>query len=350
MRGGETTDEVFRYSATITKAEQNSDGDWIFDSVASLPGKDLQGEEMDPMGLETDYFFGKGLPKGAGGYIGYDHTPGVIVGVPLDGKISPSGFRLRWKGIKTPFMQKIVDQMKALSEIGWPRRYGMSVEGVVRERDPEDPSKIRRAFIRNVDLTPTPVHPGAWTDFAKSLSASSVVEYHPDYGVAEALRGWAETVAGIARGDTALGRNPYFRADGRFRRDRDLDYFRDVHALPEGQVMRLARYALSRQDMVLKALTATTHSGPGDGAPLIPQSLAGSQEEGADKAAALRRHLMRWKRTHPEDPHITQGGHLVGGAREIAKHFLSCERRSQEESTQILRVLRQLGILKDVAS
>ncbi len=344
------TDEVFRYSAEITKAEQNSEGDWVFDAVASLPGKDLQGEGMDPMGLETDYFFGKGLPKGAGGYIGYDHKPGVIVGVPLDGKISPSGFRLRWKGIKTAFMQQIVDQMRALREAGWPRRYGMSVEGVVRERDPEDPSKIRRAFIRNVDLTPTPVHPGTWTDFAKSLSAASVVEYHPDYGVAEAVSGWAQTVAGIARGDTALGRNPYFRADGRFRRDRDLDYFRDVHGLPEGQVMRLARYALSRQDALLKALVATASRGPGDGQPLVPQSLAGSQEEGTDRLASLKRHLLRWKRSHPGDQHITSDGRLVGGAREAAKHFLGCEHRNQDEAVVILRLLRELGVLRDATA
>ena len=344
------TDEVFRYSADIIKAEKNDKGDWIFEAVASLPTPDLEGETMNQTGLETDYFFGKGLPEGSGGLINYDHDPSTIVGVPLEGQISPSGFRLRWRGLKTKFMEKIVDQMRAMKEAGWPRRYGMSVEGVVRQRDPEDPSKILRAFIRNVALTPTPVHPGTWVDFAKSLTATSVVEYHPDYGVAEALRGWAQTVAWIARGETTLGRNPYFRADGRFRRDRDLDYFREVHNLPEGQAMRLARFALSRQDTVLKALVAAAHSGPGDGTPLIPQSLAGSQEEGADMAAALRTHLLRFKRAHPEDPHITQDGRLVGGAREIATHFLACEHRPKEDVSAILRVLRGLGIARDAAS
>lgn len=326
-----TADEIFRYSAEITKAEQDDKGDWVFDAVASLPGKDLQGEQVDPMGLETDYFFGKGLPK-SGGFINFDHDPTTIVGVPLEGKLSPSGFRLKWKGLKTKFMEKIVDQMRAMKEGGDLRRYGMSIEGIVKERDEEDPSKIKRAFIRNVALTPTPVHPGTFVEFAKSLTAASVVRFDPAYGQAAAIRTWVDTLADIATGRVPIRRNRYFRADGRFRRDRDVAYFQDVHGLPEGAALSLARYVLSRQDAVLKALTAA------DGAPLIPQSLN-------DPYHATLHHLQKWRATHPTDPHISAGGNIVGGDRAVAQHFLVCEKRPRREVEAIVRLLHDTSVL-----
>lgn len=218
-----------------------------------MPGRDLEGEEVLPNGLEIDYFLGKGVPKGAGGYINYDHDPTTIVGVPLEGKITPQGFWLKWKALKTKFMEKIVEQMKALKEAGGLRRYGMSVEGIVKQYDPETKT-VKRAFIRNVALTPTPVHPGTWVDFAKSLTASSVIEYHPYYGQTEALRGWVNTVADIATGKVLIKSNPYFKPDGTFKRDMDIAYFKDVYDLPDVAALELARYALSRQNEIIKTL------------------------------------------------------------------------------------------------
>lgn len=248
----EGIERSFRFSVPLTKATQTDNGDWLFEGMASMPGRDIEGEEILPEGLDIDFLLGKGLPEGAGGYINYDHDPSTIVGVPLEGRITPQGLWLKWKGLKTKFMDKIVDQMRALKETGL-RRYGMSVEGVVKQYDPSQ-RRILRAFIRNVALTPTPVHPGTWVDFAKSLTKDTVLEYSPHYGQPEALRKWVQTVGGIVRGELILKSNPYFSADGTFTRDGDVLFFRDVCGLDGFSALEVARYALSRQNDLVKAL------------------------------------------------------------------------------------------------
>lgn len=309
------------------KAEQNQDGDWIFEGIASLPGKDLQGEEVLPEGLEIDYLLGKGLPPGAGGYINYDHQPETIVGVPLDGKIDRNGFWIKWKALKTPLMQKIVEQMKAMKEAGWPRRYGMSIEGVVKEYDQNDPSRIKRAFIRNVALTPTPVHPGTFVDFAKSLSSGAQVSYQPMDERRRAILGWSQDVADIRlRRVLIKSNNPYFHRDGTFRKDRELDYFMDVHGLPETQAAWCAWYASKREQTVSKSIQK------------LAESLRGGPR--GHPLEIVHRHLKEFKNKHPDCPHLTEDGRIKGGLREAAHHFYNCEKRNGSEVNAILEIIR----------
>ncbi len=308
----------------MIKAEANNDGTYTLEGLASLPGRDLQGEDVDPHGLDIDYFLGKGLPKGAGGYINYDHDPTIIVGYPEEGKIGPQGFWLRWRTLNTPFVHKVMEQLRALKEAGWPRRYGMSIEGVVHERDPENPAIIRRAFIKNVALTPTPVHPGTFVDFAKSLTATSRVTMDPTYGRAAAIRGWIADVAAIRRGHVPLGRNPYFTADGRLKRDRDAAYFADVWGQDPGSALALARYALSRQPSVCKALPRP------------------------DPVRRWQAYFRHQRQRDPTDPHLTPAGYLQGGDRAVAAHFLHCEGRSRGETVHLVRQLHGLPVIRPV--
>ena len=280
-----------------------------------MPGKDLQSEEVDPNGLDIDYFLGKGLPKGAGGYINYDHDPHLIVGYPEAGKIGPQGFWVRWHTLNTPFVRQIMEQMRALKDAGWPRRYGMSIEGVVNERDPENPQFIRRAFIRNVALTPTPVHPGTFVDFAKSLSAASQIRLDPRFGVEAALRGWVADVAGIRKGLVPVRRNPWLRADGCLRPERDVAYFRDRWGVDPATALELAHYAARHEAALHKAL------------------------EGASAWSRMQAHLRRHRRRDPTDPHVTPQGRIQGGDRAVAAHFLTCEGRSRAETVRLVRWL-----------
>jgi hypothetical protein len=322
------TDKAFQFGATIMKAEQDKDGDWVFEGVASLPGKDLQGEEVIPEGLEIDYLLGKGLPPGAGGFINYDHQPETIVGVPLDGKIDRNGFWLKWKALKTPLMQKIVEQMKAMKEAGWPRRYGMSIEGVVKEYYKNDPSRIKRAFIRNVALTPTPVHPGTFVDFAKSLSAGSVVAYQPIDTRRQAVLGWSQDVLDIANGRVLVkSHNPYFRRDGIMKRDRHLDYFRDVYGMSESQAAWCAWYAATRESLLVKSLQQ------------LHQGL--TERSRGHPLDVIQAHLRDYKATHPDCPHVTEDGRIKGGLRTAARHFYGCEHRSGAEVNAILALMRE---------
>lgn len=297
------------------KAEAQADGTYVLEGLASLPGRDLQGEEVQPEGLDIDYFLGKGLPQGAGGYINLDHDPHTIVGYPLAGKIGPQGFWVKWRTLNTPLVHRIMEQMRALKEAGWPRRYGMSIEGVVQERDPENPALIRRAFIRNVALTPTPVHPGTFVDFAKSLAPTSQIALDPEFGVRAALHGWVADVAAIRQGLVTTARNPYFRRDGRFRRDAEEAYFRERWGVAPGAALQLAHYVARQEGAVQKAITV---------------QLAW---------ATAQRHLRRWRQRDPTDPHLTAQGTIRGGDRAVAAHFFTCEGRSRAETVRWVRRL-----------
>lgn len=297
------------------KAEAQTDGTYVLEGLASLPGRDLQQEEVDPQGLDIDYFLGKGLPRGAGGYINLDHDPHTIVGYPEAGKIGPQGFWVKWRTLNTPLVHQIMDQLKALKEAGWPRRYGMSIEGVVQERDPENPQFIKRAFIRNVALTPTPVHPSTFVDFAKSLTAQTQVTLDPAYGVEAALRGWVADVAAIRSGQVTLRANPYFRANGRLRPDRDEAYFTDRWGLDPGAALTLAHYVARHEAPLHKAWTAL------------------------EAQRALRTHLRRQRQRDPTDRHLTPQGQIRGGDRAVAAHFLTCEGRSRADVVRLVQLL-----------
>ncbi len=321
-------DQSFHFGATIMKAEQDKDGDWVFEGLASLPGRDLQGEETIPDGLEIDYLLGKGLPPGAGGFINYDHDASTIVGIPLDGKIDRNGFWLKWKALKTPLMAKVVDQMKAMKESGWARRYGMSIEGVVKEYDPKDPSRIKRAFIRNVALTPTPVHPGTFVDFAKSLAAGASVSYQPVDQRRRAVLGWVKDVTDISERNVIIkSHNPYFYPNGQLRADQQLAYFEDVYDLNESQASWCAWYATTREKPLLKSIQK------------LKRSLSGGSR--GHPLDVIRDHLISYKSSHPDCPHITNDGQIKGGARGAANHFYQCEHRRGAEVNAILSLLRQ---------
>ena len=332
MKGGETMEKSFQFGAEIVKSEQDDNGDWIFEGIASLPGRDIQGEEVVPSGLEIDYLLGKGLPPGAGGFINYDHQPETIVGIPLEGKITPQGFWLKWKALKTPLMKKIIEQMKAMKEAGWPRRYGMSIEGVVKQYDKNDPTRITRAFIRNVALTPTPVHPGTFVDFAKSLAAGAMVEYRPLDERRLAISKWSRDVADIHTGNLIVkSNNPYFHRDGTFKRDMDVSYFMDVHGLSENQALWCARYALSREPLILKSLD---------------ERFTKLQRSRGHPIDVIRDHLREHKQKNPNCPHINEDGTIKGGLRNAARHFYGCERRNGTEVNAILSLLKDSGLVK----
>ena len=56
------------------------------------------------------------------------------------------------------------------------RRLGFSVEGAIEERDPTNPSVVRKASVREVAITRCPINTGTGLDvLAKSLSAGSAV-------------------------------------------------------------------------------------------------------------------------------------------------------------------------------
>lgn len=145
--------------------------------IVSTDHLDQQGERLIQEGLDFGPFMSKG-------YFNDNHLreAGKGVGVPQraelvtlkDGKKGwyVEGVLLEGHGPS----DEIWSMAKALERSGTNRRLGYSVEGAIVERDPENPSTVRKAIVREVAVTRCPVndHTGLAV-LAKSLSAGHAV-------------------------------------------------------------------------------------------------------------------------------------------------------------------------------
>lgn len=268
-----------------------------------------------------------------------------MVGIPIDGNMNRRGLFLKWKALKTKFMDRILDQMKALEKAGNPRRYGMSIEGVVKETDPIDPTIITKAYIRNVALTPHPVNPHTWVKFAKSLSGNATVSYNGDDGKFPSIREWVNSVVDILSGVKTVGReNRYFKQDGSFKIDGDINFFKSYCNLDEAAATWCSRFALSRQSEMLKSINSTLSKYQ-----MIPENLIlsniGDITPNVDPYIVTFKHLRTWKSSHPNDVCITNDGRIAGGDREVARHFLVCENRPLNEVRYIVQMLHDSPVV-----
>lgn len=143
-RGGATTLEKDHEGAAD---EVPSDVSRLIEGPASRPTRDMQGETIMPLGLDLSYFKRHGR-------INWDHgkSPGDIIGQPVRWKLSAKELYLwaiLYKGIdKADAAYKL---FCAGATLAW------SVEGKVLDRDPHDPTRVLRAYVINVALTPNPV-------------------------------------------------------------------------------------------------------------------------------------------------------------------------------------------------
>lgn len=160
-----------------------------FEKSSAAPGKerriggfvstddlDKQGEVLIQEGLDFNPFL-------KSGWFNDNHASatGKAVGYPEVAELRhlPDG-RKAWyvegyllKG--HPPADEIWSMATALERSGAPRRLGYSVEGSIVERDPSDPSTVRRAIVREVAITRCPVNDKtALTVLAKSLAAGHV--------------------------------------------------------------------------------------------------------------------------------------------------------------------------------
>jgi hypothetical protein len=168
----ETEKFTFWLPAQISKSQKGDgdDGDRIIQGIASTGAKDLQGEVVNPAGIDVSYFLTKG-------YFNNDHKPGAEnkVGEPIDCKVTKDGLWVKgriYKGKKAA--DDIWEHFQALSKSNAKRKMGFSIEGrVVRRND----NVIEKCWIQDIAITPAPVNPCTWAEVAKSLTAiKSTVE------------------------------------------------------------------------------------------------------------------------------------------------------------------------------
>lgn len=148
--------------AEISKAD---DGQWRVYGLASSGAKDLQGEVVDPNGLDLS-------PIETGrGVFNFDHKKGPenVIGIIDKAQKDEKGLYLGGYLFKNHDRAKAVHQI--MSSLGKSERgrMGMSIEGVVQERSGADGKTIKKAKITSCALTLNPVNTETYVDLVKSF-------------------------------------------------------------------------------------------------------------------------------------------------------------------------------------
>lgn len=163
-------DFKFVIPAELTKGK---DGEWKVAGLASTSSRDRQGEIIIPEGIDATP-----IAKGKG-FFNFDHdnSPENTVGVLDSYKKTSDGMFVEGRLFKNHSRAKAIYEIMSSLNKGDKGRVGMSVEGKVLERDPNNPSVIKRCLIKNVALTLNPVNQDTYADIIKSMTSDSEVEF-----------------------------------------------------------------------------------------------------------------------------------------------------------------------------
>lgn len=166
-------DFKFVIPAEISKGK---DGEWRVAGVASTSSIDRQGEVIIPEGIDATP-----IAKGKG-FFNWDHdnSPENTVGVLDSYKKGSGGMYVEGRLFKNHTRAKAVYEIMSSLNKGDTGRVGMSVEGKVIERDPTNPSIIRRCLIKNVALTMNPVNQDTYADIVKSMGGDGIVDFQSE--------------------------------------------------------------------------------------------------------------------------------------------------------------------------
>lgn len=154
--------------------EKSSDGEWRVRGLASTGNMDQQGETIIQKGIDLSPIDNKK------GILNWDHQKGPenTLGI-LDGyNQTKNGLQIEGRLFKNHTKAKAVKEiMDSLGE-GDRGRMGLSVEGQIIERDPNDHTIIKKCRINAVALTMNPVNVGTYADVVKSMNAAEAIEFN----------------------------------------------------------------------------------------------------------------------------------------------------------------------------
>lgn len=166
-------------SVTTSLEDDSRYDNMIFEGVASDGSTDMDGESIDPSGIDLSYFLKRGL-------FNLDHLTSrseknksrFWIGEPLEARIEDGKLIVRgklWK--KSPEARALWDKILAMKESGSSRRLGMSIEGKALEKDKLNPKKILKALITNIALTFNPVNFNTYAEICKGVQKEDWIEY-----------------------------------------------------------------------------------------------------------------------------------------------------------------------------
>lgn len=162
--------------------EKAADGSYKVSGLASTERVDQQGEVIIQKGLDLTPIDKKR------GVLNWDHQRGPenTIGI-LDGyQRTAKGLHIEGRLFKNHTKAKAVREiMESLAE-GDRGRIGLSVEGKILERDPANPTIIRKCRISAVALTMNPVNTDTFADIVKSMNASEGLEIDAEEQAPEA--------------------------------------------------------------------------------------------------------------------------------------------------------------------
>lgn len=172
-------DFKFVIPAEISKGK---DGEWKVAGMASTSSVDRQGEVIIPEGIDATP-----IAKGKG-FFNWDHdnSPENTVGVLDSYKKGSGGMYVEGRLFKNHTRAKAIYEIMSSLNKGDTGRVGMSVEGKVIERDPTNPSIIRRCLIKNVALTMNPVNQDTFADIVKSMAGDAEMDFQSEGKPSEA--------------------------------------------------------------------------------------------------------------------------------------------------------------------
>jgi hypothetical protein len=168
-----TNDSNFKFIIPA-ELEKSANGDWKVRGLASTNNLDRQGERILQEGLDLTPIDQKR------GVINYDHLSGPenTIGL-LDGYTQTNkGLYIEGRLFKNHTKAKAIYEIMSSLNKADHGRMGISVEGKIIERDPLNPSVIKKCRINAVALTLNPVNVDTYVDIVKSMNASQTVEFN----------------------------------------------------------------------------------------------------------------------------------------------------------------------------
>lgn len=163
----EIIEKPFNVYVPIDTVEKSGDDDntYTIRGYASDGKRDLQGESIDPSGIDASYLI-------SDGFVDYEHDLDQVIGVPTKNThVDSKGLFLEAKLFKNmPQVQDIIKLYHNIKDNNIDRNLGFSIEGNVIERDEDDESIIRQVQITGVAVTKNPANTDAtWELVTKSL-------------------------------------------------------------------------------------------------------------------------------------------------------------------------------------
>lgn len=158
---------------TVKNESGEEEEKWYVRGYASTPDLDLQGEIVQPQGIDIDYFV-------KSGWLNYEHKPGAeyTIGAPTDNCYIDINKGLFVEGVlfkDNKHAQSMWKLANSLEREGVARNLGFSIEGYVNRRNETNKNVIEDIVIRNVAITTNPANPEAtWDRFvAKTWEAGT---------------------------------------------------------------------------------------------------------------------------------------------------------------------------------